>query len=237
MKKKITPDIINLLDEFLNDINTYVSEENFKEATKLQENINRIKSEYDISDKIFEVNGRYGLKNIKEEILVPPIYKGFSEVNSYIEKRNKPVAAIGENDKYGLVTTDGEGKPLTKFEYNQIKCTHFNSVYTCYKNNGEKIEKGLIDKNGKTIVSCEMDKIHEAKGGIIILEKDSKYGLYTTWGLYIKPQYDDLTNEHDKSQTIIVRNDNMWGNLSSEGLFVPKNKSSATSLLCFYPTF
>lgn len=209
MKKKITPEIINLLDELLNDVSTYVSEENFKEATRLQEHINRIKYEYDMSDKTFELNGRYGLKNIKEEILVPPIYKGFSEVNSYIEKSNKPVAAIGENDRYGLVTTDGKGKPLTAFEYNQIKCTHFASIYTCYKNKGEKIKKGLIDKNGRTIVACEMDKIHEAKGGIIILEKDNKYGLYTTWGLYISPQYDELSNEHDKSQTIIVRNGDM----------------------------
>lgn len=218
MKKQATPEIICQLHALMNNVCKHLAHEEFDEANRLQEAYYQLEEDYDLFDKEFEENGKIGLKEVTGKILVPAMYQGFPEVYSYTIKRGEPVAAFGPGEKFALVTTDGYGTPLTPFEYDMIECKHHTSFYTCYKMIEGKITCGLLDKTGKLLVPCDMDNVWGIQNDIIIIDKDDKYGLYTTSGLYIEPTYDEV--KVDEAGFLLVRMEDKWGYLSNQGTFI-----------------
>lgn len=218
MKKQVTPEIICRLNQLMNTVCQHLAKEEYEKANLLQEEFYQIEETYDLFDKEFEVNGLKGLKEVTGKTLVPPIYKGFSEVYSYTIKRGEPIAATNDKGKFALVTTDGYGQPLTSFDYDMIECKHHTSFYSCYKMKNKKLQCGLLNKKGKEIIPCEMDTIWDIHNNIIIVEKEDKYGLYTTSGLYITPIYNEV--KADEAGFLLVRKENEWGYVSEQGNFI-----------------
>ena len=60
----------------------------------------------------------------------------------------------------------------------------------------------------------------ELKGsnGIIVFEKDGKYGLVTCWGVYVPPIYNELTE--DEHELVHADLNGQWGHISGEGTFI-----------------
>ena len=81
-----------------------------------------------------------------------------------------------------------------------------------------KITCGLLDKKGKLLVPCDMDNVWGIQNNIIIIDKDDKYGLYATSGLYIEPTYDEV--KVDVGGFLLVRRDNELGYISTQGDFI-----------------
>ena len=50
------------------------------------------------------------------------------------------------------------------------------------------------------------------------VEKEDKYGLYTTSGLYITPIYNEV--KADEAGFLLVRKENEWGYISEQGNFI-----------------
>lgn len=218
MKKQVTSEIILRLNSLTKEIRQYMENEDYNKVNTLQEELNHIKSDYNLFDKPFNENGKVGLKDITGKILVPPIYYDFPETYSYTIKRNSPVVATNENGKCALVTTDGYGTPVTEFKYDMIKYKQYTNYYTCYLNISGKIKKGILSNNGNEVVPCEMDEIYEACNGIIVIAKDNKFGLLTTQGLFISPIYEEITEED--SGLVHVCLDGQWGYISEKGEFI-----------------
>lgn len=219
MKKEVTPEIIKRLNDTLDAVCKYLAEENYNEANKLQEEYYKIEDEYNLFDYTYEEDGKLGVKDITGKIRVPAIYSNYSELYSYTIKRNAPVAAQNEEGKFALVTTDGKGTPLCNFKYDMIECKHYTSFYTCSKESDGRRFLGLLTAKGQELVPCEMDVIYGISNGIIVFEKDGKYGLVTSWGLYIPPIYNEL--REDEQKFVHAELNGQWGHISGEGTFIP----------------
>lgn len=238
MKKQATPEIICQLHALMNNVCKHLAQEEFDEANRLQEEFYQIEENYDLFDKEFEEDGKIGLKEVTGRVIVPALYQGFPEVYSYTIKRNEPVAALGPEKKFALVTTDGYGTPLTPFEYDMIECKHHTSFYLCYKMTDGKLTCGLLSKHGKVLVPCIMDTIWDIQNNIIIVDKDERYGLYTTSGLYIAPIYYEV--KVDAGGFLLVRRDNEWGYISTQGDFIHENDEDTldhATLLAPFPEY
>jgi hypothetical protein len=236
MKKQVTPEIICRLNQLMNAVCQHLANEEFEKANSLQEEYYQLEETYDLFDKEFEENGKIGLKEVTGKTLVPPIYKGFSELYSYTIKRGDPIAAANDEGKFALVTTDGYGLPLTSFDYDMIECKHHTSFYSCYKMINGELQCGLLNKYGKEIIPCKMDTIWDIHNNIIIVDKDDKYGLYTTFGLYIPPMYNEI--EPDEAGFLLVQKGNEWGYISEQGDFIHEDDEETldhTTILALYP--
>lgn len=220
MKKKATTEVINRLNALTNSISLHLAKEEFSEANKLQNEFFEIENSYDLFDQLYQEGEKVGVKDVTGRILVPAIYHGFSELFSYSIKRGEPLAAQNADGKFALVAADGTGKPLTEFVYDQIRCKHYTSFYTCYQDTSEGPKMGLLNNKGQEIVPCKMDHIYEISNDIIHFEQNGKFGLITIWGLYIAPIYDEMTE--DKEDQVYVRLGDQWGYLNEKGTFIPK---------------
>lgn len=219
MKKTVTPKIVNRLNYLLDTVCKYLAEEKYDEANKLQEEYYEIENEYDLFDQTYEEHGKLGIKDITGKILVPAIYSNYSELYSYTIKRGAPVAAQNDEGKFALVSTNGSGLPLCDFIYDLIVCKHYTSFYTCIKEVDGKRLFGLLTAKGKEIVPCEMDLIYNISNDIIVFKKDEKFGLVTSWGLYLPPVYEEITA--DENEFVHVSLNGQWGHVSNEGVFIP----------------
>ena len=194
-----------------------------------------MENEYDLFDRIYEENGKMGVKDITGKILVPAIYCNYSELYSYTIKRGAPMAAQNDEGKFALVSTNGKGTPLCDFKYDLIECKHYTSFYTCSKKSDGKEYFGLLTAKGNEIVPCEMDMIYGISNNMIVFEKDGKSGLVTCWGLYIPPIYNELTE--DEHEFVHADLNGQWGHISNEGTFIPdedKETFDNTCCLSYY---
>lgn len=189
-----------------------------------------IKLEYEFFDQEFEENGKVGLEDIEGRLLVPARFASFPERYDYFTKRGEPVVVGNEEGKLALVTTDGKGTLLTEFEYDylsancDILCHTFSGcLYHCGKQQGEKMLYGLLDRNGKEVVPCEMDMLWGTCGKVGEFVKDKKYGLYTTYGVYVEPVYDDISTDEDEYWFGI--RGGVRGFFGEDGTFVPQDRT------------
>lgn len=112
-------------------------------------------------------------------------------------------------------------KLKTQFGFDEVNWVLTNSFYFV-RNCGKW---GLMTESGEWRVPCEMDAFHicpEQIGWVVPFSKESKWGFYTD-GLYVEPQFDEITDEGD--DVISVKLDGKWGWLDSEGRFMTKEEA------------
>ena len=112
-------------------------------------------------------NGKYGVVDYSENVVIEPIYDGMEKVygNDYYvaKKANKQI----------LVQKGGT--EVKSFDYDEIKGILSNIdngiIYT--KNN----KYGIAKITGESVIAVTYEDLKEAKSGIFIAKKDGKYGI------------------------------------------------------------
>ena len=144
-------------------------------------------------------DGKEGLYNHLGEVLVPPVYAHLIWYRTR-SKKGVRIVAIDENDKMALITVDGEGTPVTGFDYDSIKPVNvgFMDYWVVYKDG----KCGIIDEEGNTVLPIEMDDIDYLYNclddsdmytdAVVVLIKDGKYGLMLQDNTVIPPVYDEI---------------------------------------------
>ena len=89
------------------------------EIMKIQKWFQAFEDKYDLMTKVYEENGKFGVKDAAGEVLIPAIYDSI-EYTHYDWDRFNPVPA-SLNGKMALVAADGKGTPCTEFIYDSIR--------------------------------------------------------------------------------------------------------------------
>ena len=112
-------------------------------------------------------NGKYGVVDYSENVVIEPIYDGMEKVygNDYYvaKKANKQILV------------QKSGAEVKSFDYDEIKGISSNIdngiIYT--KNN----KYGITKITGESVIAVTYEDLKEAKSGIFIAKKDGKYGI------------------------------------------------------------
>lgn len=236
MKKIATEEVVKRVDFIVDILSKAIDKEvslKRSEIEALEDEYYRLMESYDLFDQVFDEGGKKGVRNVAGKILVPALYKDFSETYAYKSSGYvMPVPACDFNDKYAIVNCDGNGTPLCSFEYDMIKfmfgsCT----LYKCWKRVGDKYLTGVIDGEGNLLVPCEMDEVYAISNSIAVIEKDGKFGGLTTFNSYIEPLYDEI---EERDGFLTACKDGKWGYISSKGEFIDENdeeRMDSTELL------
>ena len=185
---------------------------------------------YDWMDYVVEENGCDKLVNIKDEVLVPPIYESLGECCGRVNKKDFPVSAMRDG-LWGLVLPDGKGTVVANFEFDTIE--RFDRMFAVSKSG----RKGVVDRKGKILVPCIMDDVlfrtiffvgDESNRSwyddcMLELCQEGKSGVLTMDGVYVKPSYDEILfseiMEADEALGAVL--DGRDGCVSIDGNLVP----------------
>ena len=163
-------------------------------------------------------NGKWGVIDTKQNIIIEPTY----DEMIIVPEHSKPVFICTINTNYEENTY--ETKVLNN--KNEELFTNYNKVEVIYNNdksnnlwyeeNVLKVQKdgkyGLINLEGKEMLSCEYDEIKPIIGtrNALITIKDGKQGLVDNLGnIIIKNEYEQITSVTDKYENgFIVKAEN-----------------------------
>ena len=237
MKKIATEEVVKRVDCILDTLSKVINEEvtmKRSEINALYEEYDQIRETYDLFDQVFEEDGKKGVRNAACKVLVPALYKDFSETYTYRRYGYvMPIPACDFNDKYAIVKCDGNGTPLCGFEYDMIKFMFGScALYKCWKRVGEKYLTGVLDSEGNVIVPCEMDEIYSISNSFAVVEKDGKFGAVTTNSFYVEPLYDEI---EEREGYLTACKDGNWGYISSKGEFIDaadEDRMDEEEMLC-----
>lgn len=155
---------------------------------------------YDWMDVTFHENGKEGVKNVCDEIIVPA---KFDEI-LYTYCYSMPLPYIVANGgKKGLVKKDGKGTVVVPCEYDLIKPIDFYAYFVAMKDG----KYGLIARDGQIIIPVENEKIFFPDINFIVTTKNGKKGLFSMdYDIYINPEYDDIEYDGPDEAIKFIRN-------------------------------
>lgn len=123
-----------------------------------------------------QVNGKWGIINTKDEMLIQPEY----EENPLVFLSSaEGLAIIQVNQKYGYIDQFGRIVIKPQFIYALPFSENLASVKV------SKGKWGFIDRNGKFVIEPQFDKSAKFVDGIAQVEVDSKVGYIDKTGRYI----------------------------------------------------
>ena len=206
---------VKQLDEMVSKMGTILE----SDYCEFYEEYNDLIASYDWNDIVFEENGKKGLKNVKGQVVVPALYDDFSDLAPYYEYPKRVIAYL--NGKVALVKRDGEGSPITDFEFSQMEHIPYSPFYAVLKEDDEA-HFAIMMYDGKVITPYELETYCEAVNDAILLGANGKTGLLHYVGeiVYIKPQYDSIYDEGVGSDFFFVKG-GVAGRLTLDGRFIP----------------
>ena len=139
-------------------------------------------------------NGKYGVININGKRLVDTKYDNIKTDEYYTE--NKKYLKAGfivsntTDDGFKIGYIDYTGKEILDAKYNDIiRITNIDDLYLIVAENGKY---GLYKKS-KNIIPFEYQSISYDESGLLLLEKNKKYGMSNLNGeIKIKVNYEDI---------------------------------------------
>ena len=182
---------------------------------------------YEIADKynldaiIFKgENGKIGLKDCCEHILVPAKYDGFGFIPKPFFVNRKSVNAV-RNGKYVLVSLDGSGKELTKEPYDEIRLAtyyHLGSPYV-YRKNGMKAW-GFMNTSGDEVCDNIIDKYYWGQNSMWY-DSGEKMGYWQFGVVFLPPIYDNIEMTGDPEDPLLFTLNGVQGYVRFDGSFLP----------------
>ena len=143
-------------------------------------------AKYDWPELVFEKNGHKGLRDILGNVLVPPVYDGFADLDRYMILHMK--IAIAEKDGlYGIVSAKGKGTALSSFVYDEIQLLHKHGLFLVHKH-GDALHS-ILDKYGRVLVPNMVEQIVECKMSRVVYKGGDKYGAVMINSDYVSGIY------------------------------------------------
>ena len=182
---------------------------------------------YDIVDRfnldaiIFEgKDGKKGLKDCCERLLVPAKYDGFGFIPKPFIINRRSVNAV-RNGKYVLVTLDGSGEELTKEPYDEIRLAtyyHLGSPYV-YRKNGLKAW-GFMNTSGVEVCDNIIDNYYWGQNSMWY-DSGDKMGYWQFGILFLQPVYDNIEMPGEPEDPLLFTLDGIQGYVRQDGSFLP----------------
>ena len=184
---------------------------NLEAAESASAQLDNLLNSYDWFDYTFEENGKVGLMDITERVLIPPLYDSIDETYEYFD--NYPFTPITNDGKCGLVKRYGAGEPITDIIYDFAGYEENTGNYsvTLYG------KSGLIDHRGRMVVRCILDSIDESVANLTVIESNSRFGLLMNGRLLVEPIYESIDLQPDEFCRVTL--DGMIGYLTKDGQF------------------
>lgn len=168
--------------------------------------------------------GKFGLKDLDGNILVPANYDAFGFLPKLVDDYKRESVIAIRDDRYVLVALDGSGKELTKESYDDIRLadnSKKNSPYI-YRKNGRK-PWGLMDESGNEMCDNIVDN-YVCTENSVMFESDELRGYWHFTKpntIYLPPIYDDIESAGDDNGTLIFTLNGKQGYVKYDGTFIP----------------
>jgi len=199
----------------------------YDELLKTRDNEYELPSEaYDIWDKynwdaiIFkDERGKKGLKDCRENILVPAKYDGFGFIPKPFVVNRKSVNAVRDG-KYVLVALDGSGKELTN-EYDEIRLAtyyHLGSPYV-YRKNGMQAW-GFMNTAGIEICENIIDHYYWGQNSMWY-DSGDMMGYWQFGIIFLPPIYDNIEMPGEPEDPLVFTLNGVQGYVRQDGTFLP----------------
>ena len=153
-------------------------------------------AKYDWPEPIFEENSHKGLRDILGNVLVPPIYDGFAELDWHLILHLE-IAIAEKNGLYGIVKANGKGTALSSFDYDEIQLLHIHGLFLVHRPGDTR--RSILDEFGNLIVPNMVDQIVECTVSRVVYKGGDKYGAVminsNPWsGVYsaFAPKFDSI---------------------------------------------
>ena len=167
---------------------------------------------YDFETKVYEENGKFGVKDVLGEVLVPAIYESIEYTHGDWDRFNPVPASM--NGKMALVASDGKGTPCTDFIFDS---TSYDEGYYFMEKDGKS---GFADLDGYMYLPAEADVIYEPEPycDVVTYEIGEKQGYVSlaakvaTGALYDACELDD-------DGFLVVSKDGVKGYIDVSGNF------------------
>ena len=214
-----TAELAQEYDELKKKMNSIDSSWSSDAADAVYNRLNELSNNYDWFNVEFTdpATGKKGLKTVAGEVIVPALYDGFNELQSYIQTPHFPAVAI-MNGKCGIVKADGSGQQLCEFKFDCIYshpgCTLFLARW-----DGEKKRFGIIAADGEVICPNILTAVDIPVNCIMTIESDGKCGVVDidTYQCVL-PVYDKL--EMDAEDFITFVKGDQKGYITNKGEFI-----------------
>ena len=121
---------------------------------KMEFYLNRIKSKYIQYHEVFELDGKFGIKDCKGNILVSPQYDFLRTCYTYVDDLVTLPIIAQKNGKMGLVLPDYQDTIVADFVYDDISLRDEYPYFEALKDG----EHGYIDKQGQFCVCESIDE-------------------------------------------------------------------------------
>lgn len=158
-----------------------VDEEGREYVSFAYDDFDLIKAGSEEKDNVYRcrLNGKLGLVNSKNNVLLPCEYTSISETGGNIYRTCK-------NGKYGYVALNGTQSVTVKIPCVYTSIDGYVSGAPMLASRSGK--KGLIDCDNNIIVPLEYERIEDYNDkGVIWVEKDGLYGFYSKDGDLLQP--------------------------------------------------
>ena len=122
--------------------------------------------------------GKYGFANLDGEIVIPYLYDSAGAFSDGLAKAKKA-------DSWGYI--DMIGRQISDFKYfdaGDFKYGHAVVAIQKYNEKGEYLLKGVINKNGEEVLSCQYSDIILFPNYIVV-KSQNKYGAFNYSGIQI----------------------------------------------------
>lgn len=213
-----------------------VNKENAKVLTSGFDSIKQILSNQE-NAVIFVKNGKYGVMNLKGEILIDAQYDSLEETKTGIFIAKK-------GDKYGIININKEEK--IEFKYTSIVYNEKADIYIAEDSN---FNSNILDNNFEIKITGILIELNDTKGylklrindeykyynfkfeekresdiypnrTLFLSKKDGKYGYINKDGkVVVNYVYDDAIEQNDYGY-MAVKKDGKWGSINNKGIVV-----------------
>lgn len=166
------------------------------------------------------------LNEKKEEIITG--YDSIEAFENYDENNNlwyeKDILKVCKDGKYGV--TDFNGKIIVECEYDSLEALKGVDNVLLTKKNGKY---GIIDNVGTVIIDNKYNAIepisNRYEDGYIVKDDKGKYGVISySKSVVLENKFDDIKNVYGNGKYYIVKQDNSWKIVDTDGKEYLKGK-------------
>lgn len=154
----------------------------------------------------FQYNGKFGYKNMDDEIVVSPKYDFAGEFH-------EDAAIVSKENKIGFL--DSSGKEITPLKYDKVWPFDNGRAVVYMKGKGKG--KGLVDYSGKEITPLKYHDILNFENGRAIVQIDYNYGLIDYSGKEVVPVSDGYWIIDRIRSTYVAEKSEKYGLIDQNG--------------------